>query len=126
MRYMFTIPGKLPGLNEYIDAERRHRLKAAQMKARYEKLIQLCIRNDLGLLLITKPVFIDYHFYEPNRRRDKSNISGYARKMIEDALVKCRVLENDGWRNIAGYQDRFDVDKNRPRIEITIMTEDEK
>lgn len=126
MRYMFTIPGKLPGLNEYIAAERRHRLKAAQMKARYEKIIQWCIRNDLGSLRITDPVFIDYHFYEPNRRRDKSNISGYARKMIEDALVKCRVLENDGWRNIAGYQDRFDVDKNRPRIEITIMTEDEK
>lgn len=118
--YTFTIPGRLPGLNEYIDAERRHRMKAAQMKSRYEHLIKQCIRTKLGMVKITSPVHIDYHFYEPNRRRDKSNISGYARKLIEDALVQSGVLQNDGWKNIDGYTDHFDVDGKRPRVEVTI------
>ena len=32
----FTIRGRLPGLNEYIDAERSSRYKGAEMKKKYE------------------------------------------------------------------------------------------
>ncbi|MBR5948620.1 MAG: hypothetical protein IKZ82_08270 [Clostridia bacterium] len=125
MIYEFTIPGRLPGLNEYIKAERGHRLKAAEMKAEYERMICRCIRTKLGMVRIAVPVRIDYHFFEPDKRRDKSNISGYARKLIEDSLVKCGVLPNDGWKEIDEYKDHFAVDKARPRIEVTI-TEVEK
>ena len=126
MIYEFTIPGRLPGLNEYIEAERGHRQKAAKLKADYERMISRCIRTKLGMVRITVPVRIDYHFFERDRRRDKSNVSGYARKLIEDSLVKCGVLRNDGWKEIDDYKDHFAVDKARPRIEVTITEVDQR
>ena len=37
-----------------------------------------------------------------------------------DALVNCGVLKNDGWDQISGFTDTFCVDKEHPRIEVTI------
>ena len=41
MKYKLTIPGLLPGLNEYIDAERSHKgkYKAASMKRQAQNVI---------------------------------------------------------------------------------------
>ena len=63
---------------------------------------------------------MEYTWYEPNRRRDKSNISGYGRKVIEDSLVDCGVLGDDGWDYVVGFSDRFKVDRGNPRIEVLI------
>jgi len=41
-------------------------------------------------------------------------------KVIQDALVKARILRNDGWADIAGFSHRFSVDFLRPRIEVEI------
>lgn len=117
-----TIRGRLPGLNEYIAAERTNRHAAAKMKREAQGLVQLQLRRQIRGKL-REPVYMRYTWYEPDRRRDKSNISAYGRKIIEDALVKCGALENDGWRNIAGFADEFAVDKGRPRIEIEILEE---
>lgn len=38
----------------------------------------------------------------------------------QDALVKEGILENDGWKDIVGFTDRFFIDKNNPRIEVEI------
>lgn len=65
-------------------------------------------------------VFITYHFFEPNSRRDKDNISGYFHKIFQDALVQAGIIETDGWKHIRGMADYFDVDKGYPRIEINI------
>lgn len=125
MTYTFTIPGRLPGLNEYIEAERSHRLRAARMKSDAENEVMRYIRLDLGRIRVTAPVRIDYRFYEPDRRRDKDNIAGFAHKVIQDALVKAAALKNDGWCDIIGFADSFYVDKQHPRIEITITEESE-
>ena len=61
-----------------------------------------------------------YHWYEKDRRRDKDNICAFGRKVIQDALVKARFLRNDGWKNIAGFEDRFYVDKDKPRVVVEI------
>jgi len=74
---------------------------------------------------VDSPVFLVYHFYEPNRRRDKDNISAFAHKVIQDALVHLKVIKNDGWNDIAGYIDLFDVDENNPRIEVDFKDENE-
>lgn len=118
--YTFTIPGRLPGLNEYIRAERSSRMEAAEIKRNCEYLVIGCIHRQLGRIRLKTPVHISYHFIETDRRRDKSNISGYARKVIEDSLIKARALPNDGWNEIEGYDDTFSVDKLNPRVEITI------
>lgn len=114
------IYGRLPGLNEYIDAERKSRYKAAKLKSDAEQLVMVYARRDLRKWRARGPVYMRYTWYERDRRRDKDNVSSYGRKVIQDALVKGGYLRNDGWNEIAGFSDEFRVDKGRPRIEVEI------
>ena len=113
------IKGKLPGLNEYIEAERRNRYKAAQMKREAEATVAWVIKAN-HMKPISRPVVMRYKWFEPNRKRDMDNISSYGRKVIQDALVKMGILKGDGWKYIRGFTDEFLVDKVNPRIEINI------
>ena len=122
MEYRLTIYGRLPGLNDMIDADRRDRRAGNRLKQESQDTIRLYILRDLKHLKIEKPVELHYSFYEPNRRRDLDNISGYAHKVTQDALVASGVLKNDGWANIVGMKDSFFVDARNPRIEV-IMRE---
>lgn len=74
--YKLTIPGLLPGLNEYVDAERgaKGKYKAAAMKKQAENVIGYMIKTQLRGVRFTRPVVIHYTWIEPNRRRDKDNI----------------------------------------------------
>lgn len=120
MEYLLTIPGTLPNLNDYIAAERANRHKGAKMKADSGNIVAMAIRRCLRGARIDKPVEMHYFWYEPNKRRDKDNVSSFGRKVIQDALVQCGVLKDDGWKHVAGFSDRFEVDKNKPRIEVLI------
>lgn len=91
------------------------------MKAEAEETIMWQIRRQLIRLHITKPVILKYNFFEPNKKRDLDNISAFAHKVIQDSLVKTEVLKNDGWNEITGYIDQFYLDKENPRIEVTIV-----
>lgn len=118
-----TIYGRLPGLNEYIDAERQSKYKAAALKAQSMQLVMIYAKRDLRKWRAKWPVYMRYTWYERDRRRDKDNVSGYGRKVIQDALVKGGYLHNDGWNEIAGFSDEFRVDKSHPRIEVEIEEE---
>lgn len=120
MEYLLTIPGKLPGLNDYIAAERTNRHKGAKMKADNGNIVAAAIRQCMRGVRIDKPVQMEYTWVEPNKRRDMDNISSFGRKVIQDALVQCGVLRDDGWKCVAGFSDRFEVDKENPRIEVLI------
>ena len=117
--YRLIIPGRLPGLNEYIAVERRNRHAAAAMKKGTQRIINKEIAVQLRRIRIKKQVFVRYLWVEKNKRRDKDNVA-FARKFIQDSLVACQVLENDGWANIAGFSDEFAVDNKNPRVEVTI------
>lgn len=127
MEYHFTVSGILPGLNDYLKAERKFTRRGGSahsvgndMKQENQMLICNAIRLKLKRLKIQRPVHISYRFYEPNRRRDLDNIAGVAHKFIQDSLVRCGVLENDGWDQITGFSDAFFVDRHNPRIEVII------
>lgn len=119
MTHRLVIEGRLPGLNDYIAKERTHRQAAAKMKREAEEVVLWAIRSQLRGTL-KEPVRMDYIWVEKDRRRDKDNVSSFGRKVIQDALVKAKKLQNDGWGNISGYSDEFFVDKKRPRIEVYI------
>lgn len=121
MEYLLTIPGKLNNLNDYIAAERSNRYKGAKMKADNGRAVALAARQCMEGVRIRRPVFMEYTWVEPDRRRDMDNISSFGRKVIQDALVDVGVLEDDGWRNILGFSDRFEVDRKNPRIEVKII-----
>lgn len=115
-----TIDGTLPGLNEIIDASRANYHIGNALKQQAQNAVMWHIRQQLRGVRFEKPVILRYRFYEPNRRRDKDNIASGAHKVIQDALVKSGVLKNDGWKYVEGFEDRFDVDKQNPRIVVTI------
>ena len=115
-----VIPFTLPGLNDYIEAERAHRQKGAALKRKCQRDIAAVLRRQVKGPL-REPVWMRYTWIEKDRRRDKDNISSFGRKMIQDTLVSMKVTRNDGWANIAGFSDEFQVDKKRPRVEIEIL-----
>jgi hypothetical protein len=55
------------------------------------------------------PVYVNITWKEPNRKRDPDNIAG-GKKFIMDALQAEGIIRNDGWKEIAGYNDYFRVD----------------
>ena len=69
-------------------------------------------------------LFMLFTFYEQDRRRDRDNVSSFARKVIQDALVKTGTLTDDGWDHVTGYLDRFEVDKDNPRIVVQFIEQE--
>lgn len=124
MRYTLIIAGRLSNMNDYTNACRTNQYKGAKLKQKNENVVKQAIYEQLGRLRIKNPVRMLYRWYEPNKRRDLDNISAFGRKVIQDALVDTRVLQDDGWRYVKGFQDEFYVDKGNPRIEVEII-EDE-
>lgn len=116
MTYQIVIPGRLPGLNEIIDANRRNRYAGAQQKKDAQFLIRLMAKD---LPKLREPVRLDYVWYEPDRRRDWDNIMA-GQKFIQDTLVEMRRLYNDGWNNICAITHEFRTDRDNPRIVVTI------
>lgn len=110
----------MPDLNNYIAASNRNHHLGGKMKKDYMAFANNEIRRQLPKLHITGKVRIHYQHYEADKRRDPSNIASMATKIIEDSLQECGIIDNDGWANIAGYSQAFDVDKKNPRIEIYI------
>lgn len=75
-----------------------------------------------GILPYTKPVWFDIRYLEKNRRRDPDNFAA-AKKFIFDGLVKARVIRDDGWDEIAGWTERWSVDKSNPGVLIEMTDE---
>ena len=120
--YRVVVMGKFPSMNELIDANRSHRQKGNNLKRKSQHEIAVCLMKQLRVH-IDKPIRIKYKFYEPNKKRDLDNISGYFHKVFQDALVECHVIKNDNWQHIVGFSDEFYVDSKYPRIEVEIREE---
>lgn len=99
-----TIVGKLPSLNEYVEACRRNAHCGARLKCNVEAGI---IPQLAKLKKIEKPVHITFIWHEVNKRRDKDNVAA-AKKFILDALQKAGKLINDNNDYIAGFTDCFE------------------
>lgn len=121
MEYKVTIPGRFRSMNEFIDANRIHKQKGNNMKKGDQNTICFYLMQQHRKLHIDKPVKLIYTFYEPNKKRDLDNISGYFHKVFQDALVHCGIIHNDSWQYITGFSDDFKVDNKNPRIEVIIQ-----
>ena len=108
----------IPTLNEYINAERRHRLRAARLKRTTEKQITLEL---IGQKI--KPfdsIFLSYNWIRQHRREDKDNIS-FGQKFVQDALMLAGIITNDGWNKVVGFSHDFNVDKEQgPKLILSI------
>lgn len=120
MEYRFVIMGRLDGMNEYTAANRENPRKGGRMKQDNQDTVIWSIRQQIPAIRIEKPVVVGLTFYEPNKRRDKDNILSCGLKFILDSLVKCGVLQGDGWKHIENFTHDFYEDKDNPRIEVTL------
>ena len=122
--HVLTIPGRLPGLNEYTTACRTNPQKGNRMKKDAQEAVMWQILAQMRRCKFERPVFLLFTLYEQDRRRDKDNVSSFARKVIQDALVKCGTLQDDGWDYVTGALDRFEVDKENPRIVVEFIEQE--
>lgn len=120
MVYTFTIHSRLAGMNDFINAQRKNKYAGAEFKCSQQEIVAHEIRRQLHGVKIRRPVRISYIWIERDKRRDLDNVSGFGHKVVQDALVQCKVLKNDGWAEIVGYRDYFEVDKERPRVVVSI------
>ncbi len=115
----FEIPGRLPGLNEIIDAAKyaRNKYQAySQMKEHYTNMVALLAKN----LPRFEKIALIITWYEPNRHRDPDNIMA-GQKFIIDGLVTAGIIPNDNQKHIQGILHKFAVDRKNPRIEVEIV-----
>ena len=116
------IPGELPDLNTIIAAAKDHFGQYSTIKLDSTNIVSyLAIKLPKGL----PRVHVVCHWYCKDRRKDPDGVSGGV-KFILDGLVKAGVLENDGWKQIAGIEHRFSVDKQAPRVEVALYVADKK
>ena len=120
MEYYITIPGRLDNLNDYINACRSKRAYGNRIKEINQDFCKAAIFDCLKKTRIKPPVYIEYRWFEKDRRRDLDNISSFGRKVFQDALVDVGTLPGDGWRQIVGFSDEFYIDQENPRVEVTI------
>jgi len=118
VRQTFIIHGRLPGLNEIIDACRSNRYEAASQKRATEADVAWAIRA-FSLKPVTGSVWVTCRWYEATSRRDPDNVFAGV-KFILDALVTAGVLEGDGQRHIAGITHELAHDRLHPRVEVTL------
>lgn len=123
MKAKLTICGRFPGANDYIKAERTNRHMASAMKRKYTDAVCLAAINK-RLPAFKEPVFVTVDWWEKNKRRDPDNIR-FGIKFVLDGLVRAGVLVNDTQAWILGIEDRYHVDRDNPRVTITLQTGDE-
>lgn len=119
----YIIPGRLGGLNEYTLKCRTHYAAGAKFKKEQQQIV----KNNIVAQDITPlktPIFVKFKWIEPNKRRDFDNIA-FSKKFFFDSLQELKIIENDNWNYVKGFEDTFDVDKENPRIEIEIFEKDE-
>lgn len=114
---IMVIHGTFPSLNQYIAAMNRNRHIGNKMKQDETDRVQWLATQVKQKF--TK-VQLTFRWYEKNRKRDLDNVA-FAKKFILDGLVKAGVIPNDGWKNVVGFEDKFFVDKDNPRVVVEIL-----
>lgn len=117
---VFVIPNTLPGLNEIIAATNKTRYEGNKLKGETEEYICSCIKAGLGdVEPFENVVQVHIRFIEKDRRRDYDNVMA-GQKFIMDALIKAGVIYNDGQAFVMPNTFEFGVDKEYPRVEVSV------
>lgn len=114
MKQTLFIPGPLPGMNDY--SGKGTRFKYNDDKAHWANTIAFHIRQQR--LVPMGRVTLRWTWYEKNERRDPDNFSSIGKKFILDTLKSAGIIRNDGWKHIAGWSDRWEVNKEAPGVMV--------
>lgn len=112
----FEIPGELPGMNEIIDAAKKHFGQYSEMKANNTLLVRMCAN---GKPRFDGPVKVLMVWYSKDRRRDPDNVMA-GQKFIFDGLVNAKIIPNDTQKFIVEIEHRFKIDSKNPRVRVEV------
>jgi hypothetical protein len=91
-------------------------MKYASLKAQWT---QTCALHALSAgLRRMERIRLTFRWVERDRKRNPDNVAA-GHKFVLDGLVTAKILPNDGWSQIAGWSDTFEVGP-RPGVEVTI------
>lgn len=110
MKNSFIINGRLPSLNDYILECRKHAQKGGKFKREWQERVEydiLIAKQQKRLRAVNKPVIVHFYYEERTAKRDLDNVSGFAHKVILDALVEMGILQNDTQQYVRGFTDTF-------------------
>lgn len=127
--HQLWIPGPLPGMNEILRARgvvlrvkgggsRRHDGYSKMKRAWAEKIALFARASHFGR--IATPAEFFFEIREPNRKRDPDNLASGCQKVVLDSLKEAGLLENDGWKQVAGIHTTWTVDEKRPGVMLTV------
>lgn len=122
-------PWAFPGMNEIIaELNKRGRGNSRapynRMKRHWTDAVHMKILSCRLHAYRSGRVFFTFKWFEPNRRRDPDNVAAGGRKFILDGLVQAAIIQNDGWKHVAGWKDIFEVDKKNPGVRVDIARAD--
>ena len=128
MEYKVVVTGYDSGLNELLhnqgkryDARTKRYRVFNKEKEKNDRICRNCIRvSDCRNVQISKPVYMEYSFFVPNKKHDRSNYASAFIKSFEDALQQCNVIKNDTYDLVLDYTIHFEVDTKNPRVEVVI------
>lgn len=114
-----TIQGELTDLNTFINALKRNKFVGQKIKNDETDRVAWEVAIQKAKPITKYPVLIHYKWYSKNARKDTDNVA-FAKKFIKDGLVRAEILEDDSRKFVAGFSDRFYIDKENPRVEFEI------
>lgn len=123
----FKISLKLPSLNEYTASCRAHAQKGASLKRDTEYMICWDIQRAISakqLRQCSAPIRLAFEWHERTKKRDADNIA-FAKKFILDALVKMRIIVDDGRKYVKGFTDEI-IDDKADFVIVKIFEEGEQ
>ena len=118
MNHKITIPCELADMNEIVKLAKRSPFAYSKLK---KDNTNICAWASKKLPKMER-IRLKITYICKDKKKDPDNIA-VAKKFILDGLVAAGVIENDGWGQIAGWTEEFEVDKKNPRIEIEIEEE---
>lgn len=119
MNFTYTIPGRLPSLNEMIREARGSKFAAARTK---KDMTDMCgweaKRQHVPPMQV--PIILSVLWVEKDMKRDIDNIA-FGTKYILDSLQDVGVIANDNWKCVQGLVHRFAVDSKNPHIRVELQ-----
>lgn len=111
-----------PSLNDLLHEAGRDPRAYNRMKRKYEGIAIDEVRKQLRNYKVECKCRLDYHFGEPikGQKRDYDNIVSASRKIITDALKKCKVIEDDSPQYLEFGNNYFEY-VSEPYIKVEIV-----